>query len=51
MAITIYKTIKEAISHSTGKNGIFSCYEAPDGEIIFFMNGIPKLTVAAPKKG
>jgi len=46
----VVKTIKEAILKSTGDGGLISCYEAPDGELIYFINGIPQLTILTPKK-
>lgn len=46
----VVKTIKEAIIQSSGDGGLISCYEAPDGELIYFLNGIPYLTILTPKK-
>jgi len=46
----VVKTIKEAILKSTGDGGLISCYEAPDGELIYFINGLPKISIKAPKK-
>jgi hypothetical protein len=45
-----YSTIKEAIFYSTGNNGIIAVYEAPDGKLVYFLNGKPSITIQAPKK-
>jgi|TARA_R110000782_G_scaffold10766_2_gene33367 hypothetical protein len=46
----IYTSIKEAIINSTGERGLISTYQAADGELIFFINGKPTMTIKAPKK-
>ena len=46
----VYTTIKEAIKYSTGEYGLISCYEAPDKKLYYFINGLCKATIEAPKK-
>lgn len=46
----VVKTIKEAIIQSTGDGGLISCYEAADGELIWFLSGSPQLTILTNKK-
>jgi hypothetical protein len=45
-----YSTIKECIFYSTGNNGLIAVYEAPDGKKVYFINGIPTMSIEAPKK-
>ena len=47
---TTYKTIKDAILNSTGEYGLISCYEDANGKLYYFINGLCKVTIAAPKK-
>ena len=46
----VYKTIKEAIKYSTGEYGLISCYEDANGKLYYFINGLCKATIDAPKK-
>jgi hypothetical protein len=46
----VYTSIKEAIKNSSGDFGLVSTYLAPDGAYHYFINGVPKITIAAPKK-
>jgi len=39
----IYKTIKDAIFHSTPDNGIMACYEDADGKETWFVLGRPSI--------
>jgi hypothetical protein len=41
----VYKTIKEAIFHSTPDNGIMAVYEAADGTEIWFVLGKPSIKI------
>jgi len=45
-----YSTIKEAVFYSTGSNGVIAVYQAPDGKLTYFVNGIPSMCIEAPKK-
>ena len=47
---TTYKTIKEAIKYSTGEFGCIAVYENPNGKLYYFINGLCKATIEAPKK-
>ena len=44
------KTIKDAIKYSTGEYGLISSYEDANGKIYYFINGLCKATIEAPKK-
>jgi hypothetical protein len=46
----IYKTIKDAIKYSSGEYGLISCYEDANGKLYYFINGLCKVTIAAPIK-
>lgn len=46
----IYFSIKEAIKYSTGEYGLISTYEGPDGKLYYFINGLCKMTIKAPKR-
>jgi hypothetical protein len=45
-----YSTIKEAIKYSTGDYGLIAVYQAPDGKLTYFINGVPSMCIEAPKK-
>lgn len=45
-----YSTIKEAVFYSTGNNGLIAVYQAPDGKLTYFINGVPTMCIEAPKK-
>lgn len=45
-----YSTIKECVFYSTGNNGVIAVYSAPDGKLTYFINGVPTMSIAAPKK-
>jgi hypothetical protein len=45
-----YSTIIESIFYCTGNNGLIAVYEAPDGKLVYFINGIPTMSIEAPKK-
>ncbi len=47
---TTYKTIKEAIKYSTGEFGCIATYEDANGKIYYFINGLCKATMEAPRK-
>lgn len=47
---TPHKTIKEAIKYSTGEFGCIATYEDANGKIYYFINGLCKATMEAPKK-
>ena len=44
------KTIKEAIKYSTGEHGLISSWTDSNGKIYYFINGLCKMTIDAPKK-
>lgn len=44
------KTIKEAILYSTGNNGLISSWQDANGKTYYFINGLLKATIDAPKK-
>lgn len=44
------KTIKDAIKYSTSEHGLISSYEDANGKIYWFINGLLKATIEAPKK-
>jgi hypothetical protein len=46
----VYTTIKEAIKYSSGEYGLISCYEDANGKLYYFINGLCKATIDAPKK-
>ena len=46
----IYTTIKEAIKYSSGEYGLISTYQDANGKLYYFVNGLCKITIAAPKK-
>jgi hypothetical protein len=46
----IYTSVREAIIQSTHPNGLISTYQAKDGTLHWFVNGIPTVSIAAPKK-
>jgi hypothetical protein len=45
-----YDTIKEAIFYSTGDNGVIAVYKDKNNRLTYFINGIPKISISAPKK-
>jgi len=44
------KTIKDAIKYSTGEYGLISSWTDSNGKIYYFINGLCKMTIDAPKK-
>jgi hypothetical protein len=46
----VYTTIKESIKMSSEPYGVIATYLAPDGAYHYFLNGVPKITISAPKK-
>jgi hypothetical protein len=46
----IYTTIKEAVKFSSGDFGLISCYQDVNGKLFYFVNGIPVVSIDAPKK-